>query len=76
MRSAYKENNGKEPEFTNYAKVKDDEPFIGTLDYIFLSEHWKVNAVDPLPKLTDLEGPLPLEEEPSDHLLVSATISL
>jgi mRNA deadenylase 3'-5' endonuclease subunit Ccr4 len=27
----------KEPEFTNYAQVKDDAPFLDTLDYIFLS---------------------------------------
>lgn len=27
----------REPEFTNYAQVKDDAPFMDTLDYIFLS---------------------------------------
>ncbi|KAL7530532.1 hypothetical protein ACHAXR_004330, partial [Thalassiosira sp. AJA248-18] len=37
MDSAYALHNT-EPEFTNYAQVKDDEPFIGTLDYIFLSQ--------------------------------------
>ena len=42
MRSAYKVKNGVEPEFTCFSHTKDDikdnrPPFIGTLDYIFLS---------------------------------------
>jgi mRNA deadenylase 3'-5' endonuclease subunit Ccr4 len=73
MRSAYVEKNGSEPPFTNWAKVKDDPPFIDTLDYLFLSPHWKVAAVEPLP---EVQGPLPVEEEPSDHLLISATLDL
>ena len=33
---------GTEPDFTNYAQTKSlAEPFIETLDYIFLSAHWK-----------------------------------
>ena len=33
---------GTEPDFTNYAHSKSmAEPFIETLDYIFLSAHWK-----------------------------------
>ena len=75
MRSAYVLKNKVEPEFTNYAKTKDDPPFIGTLDYIFLSSHWKVNRVKSLPTLQGFQGPLPTENEPSDHLLISADIS-
>jgi len=39
----------KEPNYTNYAQVKDEDPFIGTLDYIFLSQShpWKVLHVQP-----------------------------
>jgi mRNA deadenylase 3'-5' endonuclease subunit Ccr4 len=36
---------GSEPNFTNYAKVKDDEPFSSMLDYIFLSPSWKVKGM-------------------------------
>jgi len=40
MDSAYATFHSKEPEFTNYAHLKDDpDPFIGTLDYIFLSKN-------------------------------------
>jgi hypothetical protein len=40
MRSAYVVFNGSEPEFTNFAA--GDDLFCATLDYIFLSPHWKV----------------------------------
>lgn len=73
MRSAYVEKNGNEPPFTNWAKVKDDPPFIDTLDYLFLSPEWRVAAVEPLP---EVQGPFPTESEPSDHLLISATLEL
>jgi hypothetical protein len=40
MNSAYATFETDEPEFTNYAHLKDDpDPFIGTLDYIFLSKN-------------------------------------
>ena len=36
---------GGEPEFTNYAHIQDQEdPFIGTLDYIFLSKKEKTTT--------------------------------
>jgi mRNA deadenylase 3'-5' endonuclease subunit Ccr4 len=76
MRSAYKEYYGREPEFTNWAQTKDDPPFIDTLDYIFLSEKWKIEAVDRLPLKEELKGPLPTENEPSDHLQISANVTL
>eukprot|EP00571_Detonula_confervacea_P006089 CAMPEP_0172315578 /NCGR_PEP_ID=MMETSP1058-20130122/25597_1 /TAXON_ID=83371 /ORGANISM="Detonula confervacea, Strain CCMP 353" /LENGTH=414 /DNA_ID=CAMNT_0013029673 /DNA_START=133 /DNA_END=1377 /DNA_ORIENTATION=+ len=80
-----------EPEFTNYAHCRDDDPFIGTLDYIFLSqkertsncdggnetgEWWKVHGVQKLPCKEDSGGPFPNEKEPSDHYLISADLEL
>ncbi|CAM9771725.1 unnamed protein product, partial [Hapterophycus canaliculatus] len=35
LESAYRQVDGKEPDFTNNAKVEDWDPFIDTLDYIF-----------------------------------------
>ena len=75
--SAYFLANSTEPEFTNYAEVKDDEPFIGTLDYIFLSkDKWRIQAVKELPSIAESGGPFPNEDEPSDHLLIYADIEL
>jgi hypothetical protein len=74
LRSAYKECNGKEPDFTNNSRVRDDEPFIDTLDYIFMSNHWAVDSVDDLPNRADMKGPLPIKTEPSDHLLLAANV--
>lgn len=94
MDSAYarKDANGAEPEFTNYAHCRDDpDPFIGTLDYIFLSrkeiatgeskgseisEWWKVHGVRKLSCKADSGGPFPNQEEPSDHYLISADLEL
>ena len=76
MRSAYKEANQTEPDFTNNSKVKDSPPFIDTLDYIFLSDHWSVRHVEPLPNRSEVKGPLPNQTEPSDHLLIGATVEL
>jgi len=79
MRSAYAVyNRGNEPDFTNYAKTKDAiEPFIETLDYIFLSPHWVVKNVKELHHRKDiLDGPFPNAGEPSDHLLIAADLSL
>lgn len=76
FRSAYREKCGTEPEFTNWAKVKEDPEFIDTLDYVFMSDHWKVDSVDPLPQRTEVVGPLPNEFEPSDHLPLSVNLRL
>eukprot|EP00557_Chaetoceros_sp_GSL56_P013526 CAMPEP_0176483412 /NCGR_PEP_ID=MMETSP0200_2-20121128/3903_1 /TAXON_ID=947934 /ORGANISM="Chaetoceros sp., Strain GSL56" /LENGTH=390 /DNA_ID=CAMNT_0017879809 /DNA_START=282 /DNA_END=1454 /DNA_ORIENTATION=- len=78
MRSAYAEFYGQEPEFTNNAHngALDAESFIGTLDYIFLSDEWIVKAVQDLPKLEDLKGVYPDEKEPSDHVLIAATLEI
>jgi endonuclease/exonuclease/phosphatase family metal-dependent hydrolase len=76
MRSAYKESLGTEPDFTNWAQVRDQEPFIDTLDYIFLSQHWKVCSVEDVPRRLEVQGPFPIKERPSDHILISATLHL
>jgi 2',5'-phosphodiesterase len=78
MRSAYRVSNHGEPEFTNYARVKEQEPFIDTLDYIFLSPEWKVLGVKPLPTIAEAGGPFPNLDrgESSDHILISADLIL
>ena len=80
VRSAYAvhSNTGNEPDFTNYAQIKKDDPFIDTLDYIFVSPHWDVDAVRELPSRQETGGPFPNLDrgEPSDHLLIAATVSL
>jgi len=78
MRSAYALSEGGEPDFTNYARVKENEPFIDVLDYIFLSEQWKVTGVKALPHRSDAGGPFPNldRKEPSDHILIAADLTL
>lgn len=55
MRSVYQVAKGAEPEFTNFAQTawqgKLSDPFIETLDYIFISDHWNVMKVHALPKI-------------------------
>mmetsp|Transcript_3150 Transcript_3150/g.10914 ORF Transcript_3150/g.10914 Transcript_3150/m.10914 type:complete len:345 (-) Transcript_3150:181-1215(-) len=74
--SAYKTVNGEEPDFTNYAKIRDDPTFIETLDYVFYSPSLKAKDVVAVPHRDDVEGPLPNKEEPSDHIMVGATFEL
>lgn len=75
LRSAYAEKHRQgEPSFTNYAWNKDEEPFIGTLDYIFVSKHPEVMGVERLPTLGEGTAHLPNQYEPSDHLPVTAVL--
>eukprot|EP00599_Poterioochromonas_sp_BG-1_P015039 CAMPEP_0173161836 /NCGR_PEP_ID=MMETSP1105-20130129/18862_1 /TAXON_ID=2985 /ORGANISM="Ochromonas sp., Strain BG-1" /LENGTH=358 /DNA_ID=CAMNT_0014081377 /DNA_START=45 /DNA_END=1121 /DNA_ORIENTATION=+ len=67
MKSAYAVKEGKEPDFTNYAKVQENPVFIDTLDYFFYSL--------PLPHRDTVPGPLPNDEEPSDHIMLAATFA-
>lgn len=76
MRSAYLAFNGKEPDFTNNARVKEQEPFIDTLDYIFLSKEWNVTGVKPILHRDEASGPYPNADEPSDHVLIRADLEL
>jgi len=81
MRSAYAVLNGAEPEFTNLASTARDPSsgsFIETLDYIFLSPEWKVDAVKPLAtkaSMTQVKS-FPSKDEPSDHVMIFADLSL
>ena len=74
--SAYAVYFGAEPEFTNFAKVRNDPVFCATLDYIFCSPHWTVNSARELPAAKDVAGPLPNADEYSDHILIAADIML
>lgn len=77
MRSAYADFNGQESDFTNYAfNEGSEECFIGTLDYIFLSDSWKVTKVGALEHRDDVNGPFPNDKEPSDHVLIAADLEL
>ena len=76
MRSAYKVALGTEPDLTNHARIKDDEPFVDTLDYIFVSPTVTVKEVAQLPHRDDVKGPFPSKTEPSDHILLQATLTV
>ena len=76
LTSAYAAKLGKEPDFTNNARVGEKDPFIDTLDYIFLSNHWTVSGVLELPHRDDANGPFPNEKEPSDHVLIAADLEI
>jgi 2',5'-phosphodiesterase len=71
VRSAYAVAGG-EPQFTNWAQIKEEPEFRDTLDYVWISKHWSVDNVQPL---NVSKGPLPTVEEPSDHLLVAASLT-
>ena len=87
--SAYRAADGSEPAFTNFAFTKwSTEMFMETLDYVFVSttpvagqapaQDWLVRGVKglPLKNDTDLEKPFPTKDEPSDHILIAADLSL
>lgn len=74
LASAYAAVHGAEPEFTNHAQVGDQQPFVECLDYIFVSPAVRVLQADALPAKLDVSGPYPTELEPSDHVLLAATI--
>lgn len=76
MKSAYKEILGEEPDFTNYAKVENQATFIETLDYLFCTRDVDIVDVIRLPKRDSFEGPLPDADEPSDHIMIGATLRL
>jgi len=70
--SAYASFHGKEPEYTNNAQIKEEAPFIATLDYIFHSEDLQVTETVSLDYLKELKGPFPISTEPSDHVMIGA----
>ncbi len=76
MKSAYAQAEGKEPDFTNFAQVTENPVLIDTLDYLFFSEGGlQVEEVLTLPQRDQVVGPLPNDNEPSDHLLTAACFS-
>lgn len=77
MRSAYAVKNGNEPDFTNFAQSVGSDPFIDTLDFIFMSDEWHVNSVMELPHRDASKGPFPNLDasEPSDHILIAASLT-
>ena len=78
--SAYADKVGAEPELTNFAFSRNQkEPFVGTLDYIFLSKSWTVNDVKPTPRLSQINlasGSFPDATQPSDHVPIAADLAL
>lgn len=102
MKSAYALHhpNNQEPDCTNYSHngAVSEDSFIGTLDYIFLSDHseslsnsdsvtldddqdrchdWKVKDVLALKHRDEIkDGPFPNEDEPSDHVMIAATLEI
>lgn len=76
MKSAYKEVIGSEPDFTNYARIEDTPTFIETLDYLFCTNTVDVVDVIRLPHRDAVKGPLPVANEPSDHVMIGATLRL
>ncbi|CAN0432619.1 unnamed protein product [Ectocarpus sp. 12 AP-2014] len=76
LQSAYKQVDGKEPDFTNNAKVEDWDPFIDTLDYIFHTPGITAIKVLPLKHRSEVNGPFPVSEEPSDHVILAAEFKI
>jgi endonuclease/exonuclease/phosphatase family metal-dependent hydrolase len=75
LRSAYAEAHGAEPAFTNCAGVRDEPLFVETLDYIFVSAGVQVLDADALPASKDgATEAYPTAQEPSDHVLLAATM--
>ncbi len=76
------EKGGSEPSYTNFARrlfkgVQND--FCDTIDYIFISKDWSVLSVRELPDKDETLSTVdsyPTLEEPSDHLLLAATLTL
>jgi mRNA deadenylase 3'-5' endonuclease subunit Ccr4 len=78
----YKQLKGTEPLYTNWARTaRDDSDFIATLDYIFVhpAEAVATTEVLELPTTTDVVasmGPYPTETEPSDHVMIAASMRI
>lgn len=71
--SAYKEKYGTEPESTNKVFTRWNNGFTGTLDYIWCSK--MLTVVDML-EIPTLKKELPNLTEPSDHVLLAATLAV
>jgi len=80
MLSAYRVRNQHEPRYTNYAhSSRSENPFEATIDYIFVDDDntWTITDVLELPNEPGAEvfdTPLPTMDEPSDHLMIEASM--
>ena len=68
-------------EFTNLASTARDTSsgsFVETLDCIFILLEWKVDAVKPLATKASVAQvkSYPSKDEPSDHVMICADLSL
>lgn len=78
--SAYCQVDGTEPDFTNHARIKwkhgSGQEFQATIDYIFLRNCTAIDVLD----LSSIDStallPSALLNEPSDHLMLAATIKI
>lgn len=75
LKSAYREKNSSEPNYTNFASTPDSPNFCATLDYIFFAGSMTVENVLNLPDKPTGES-YPDETHPSDHLMIAATFRL
>ncbi|CAF3987955.1 unnamed protein product [Adineta steineri] len=75
LNSAYREKNGIEPVYTNFAHSPQSPNFCETLDYIFFNGDLTVEEVLKLPDDPTSES-YPDETHPSDHLMIAATFQL
>lgn len=76
LASAYVRVRGREPGWTNFARIGDAPAFVETLDYVLVTPGVDVVDVLPTPKREAVGGPLPTAAEPSDHILIGATVRL
>jgi endonuclease/exonuclease/phosphatase family metal-dependent hydrolase len=78
--SAYVLKNKEDPEISYYSRMWGKPMFEDTLDYIFLPSNSDMEVVSVVPVLTkaDLKDcdSLPDQDEPSDHLLLGATLRM
>ncbi|CAF4073917.1 unnamed protein product [Rotaria sp. Silwood2] len=75
LKSAYREKNGVEPTYTNFAHTPHCPNYCDTLDYIFFNGNLTIENVLKLPDYPSGES-YPDETHPSDHLMIAATIRL
>ena len=78
--SSFKEKNGFEPEFTNYAiNYRSSDLFVGTIDYIFVSKIFNIKETSKIPKLSIIKKKyksFPTIENSSDHIPISCSLIL
>ena len=72
VRSVMFEKHGKEPEFTCWSEMgRNITEFKDTIDYIFVSDQWKVVNASLSP---DITASVPSSEHSSDHLMLLTTL--